>query len=301
MNEGDSRSTGPHLPVMLAEVLENLAIKPGTLVVDATVGFGGHSQKIIDAIGSSGQLIGIDRDLVAVEATRERFKANGDRAKIFHGRFGEIEKILASAEILSADGILADLGVSSVQLDVAERGFSFRSDGPLDMRMDGSQGKSAIEFIEEAEADELEAIIREYGEDRFAGRIARAIKCAPPIASTAELAKIVEYATPAKFRHGRIHPATRTFQALRIAVNQELEELDQFLEDAPKLLARGGRLVVISYHSLEDRRVKMKFRELAASGNFSLPVRRVQVPSDQEIDENPRSRSAKLRVLEKIN
>lgn len=288
-----------HRPVMQAETLRLLELKPGSLVVDATLGGGGHAEAMLSAIAPGGELIGIDRDPDAISAALARLDRPGYRVRLVRGRMGEIGRLLDESGIAGADAILADLGVSSFQLDCASRGFSFRNDAPLDMRMDPSDGETAAELIERLSEEELANLIWEMGEERFSRRIARRIKSRQGVATTAALAEIVASAFPPAARHGRIHPATRTFQALRIAVNDEMGELDSFLSAAPAKLKIGGRLAVISYHSLEDRRVKRAFRSYAAGEGYALPVRRAVVPSDDEVAANPRSRSAKLRVLEK--
>lgn len=284
-----------HKPVMVEEVLKWADAKPGYVIVDATLGGGGHARALLDSVKWSCELIGIDRDLDAVSFSQNALSRPGALIRIIHGSFGEIGKLLSDAGV---DVILADLGVSSFQLNSASRGFSFRFDGPLDMRMDLSRQEGASELIDRLDEEELAQIIREYGEERFAGRIARVIVAHRPVKTTAELAKIIEKAVGGK--RGRIHPATRTFQALRIAVNDELGELERFLESAPAKLKKGARLMVISYHSLEDRLVKRRFRQLAAEGDFITPVKKVIVPGRTEILENPRARSAKLRILERV-
>ncbi|MFA4873767.1 MAG: 16S rRNA (cytosine(1402)-N(4))-methyltransferase RsmH [bacterium] len=288
-----------HEPVMMREAVEFLGAMPGKLIVDATVGGGGHAAKILAATAPDGRLIGIDRDPDAVEAARSRLMFAGARVTIVQGRMAELESVLAGLGIERVDGILADLGVSSFQLDMGSRGFSFRKDAPLDMRMDPQSGESAAELLERIDEEDLHTILREFGEERFAGRIARAL-AGRRIESTGELAAAVIAAVPAQARRLRIHPATRVFQAIRIAVNDEMGELDRFLTSAPKILTAGGRLVVLSYHSLEDRRVKHAFRRLAAEGDYSLPVRKAVKPGEAEVRVNPRARSAKLRVLERL-
>lgn len=279
---------------MVGEVLALLDLSPDARVLDLTVGAGGHAAAILDQLGARGQVHGVDRDPEIIQIAKARL---GDsRFHPLESRFGDVLEI---REQLTTpfDGILLDLGVSSLQLDRAERGFSFRRDGPLDMRMDPTSGEPAERLVNQASVDELARILREYGEERHALRIARAIeraRQAAPITRTARLADIVRSAVRPG---GRIDPATRTFQALRIAVNGELDQLDQFLARFDLLLAEGGRLAVISYHSLEDRRVKESFRQRAEEGDYELLTRRVVRPSSQETRENPRSRSARLRGL----
>lgn len=284
---------------MVREALELLDARPGKLIIDATVGGGGHAAAVLEKTAPDGRLIGIDQDADAIEAAGKRLLPYGARATIIYGKMSGLKTVLENLGIKIVDGIIADLGVSSAQFDNAERGFSFRMSAPLDMRMDKTIGESAEEVIARLDEKELTKIIKEYGEERFAARIARAI-VAKKIKTTGDLAAVVKDAVPAYARHLKIHPATRTFQALRIFVNNELLELESFLESAPGLLNVGGRLVVISYHSLEDRRVKHSFRHLAAEGNYFQPVRRALKPCDEEVSLNPRARSAKMRVLERV-
>ena len=285
-----------HLAVMPDEVVGSLKPSPGDTVIDVTVGGGGHAALILEAISPSGTLIGIDRDEDALASARERLSRMDGSVRLIHGRMGDLESILQNAGIERADCILADLGVSSFQFDEGARGFSIRNEGPLDMRMDASRGRSARDLIRESSAEELERIVREYGEERYAGRIARKL-AGEDVETTSDLSHAVESAVPRSRGRQRIHPATRVFQALRIAVNDELGELKKFMDAAPQALAAGGRLVVISYHSLEDRIVKHAFRALESKDEFSLPHRRAVRPTDREIEENPRARSAKLRTL----
>jgi 16S rRNA (cytosine1402-N4)-methyltransferase len=287
-----------HSPVMLSEVLEWLGAGPGSVVVDVTLGGGGHADALLKEISPDGVLIGIDRDPDALKSAGERLSWAGDRVKIVKGTFGNLVELLGEIDVDSVDGIVADLGVSSFQFDAGDRGFSFRTDAPLDMRMDPSTGESAADLIERLSESEIRQILIEFGEERFPGRIATALFGAGRIETTGELAKIVERVVPG--RRGKIHPATQTFQALRIAVNDELGELNKFLDNAPGCLKPGGRMVVISYHSLEDRRVKRSFAARAKSDGFSLPRRKVVMPERKEILENSRARSAKLRVLERV-
>jgi 16S rRNA (cytosine1402-N4)-methyltransferase len=308
------------MSVMSEEMIHYLSPHTEKTFVDGTLGGGGHAERILEASSPAGRLIGIDRDLHAIEAARVRLERFGDRVILVHGRFGEIAALLGALGSGPVDGILLDLGVSSPQLDVAGRGFSFSKEGPLDMRMDTTSGRTALELIDELSAAELENILRDLGEERYAGRLSRAIKDAVragEIKSTTDLAKLVARSMPrGASRHERIDPATRTFQALRIAVNDELGELARFLEVFPDHLRAGGRCVVISFHSLEDRMVKERFRELewtsrlpddlaAAAGERTVPICRVLtkkpvVPGEAELARNPRARSAKLRACEKV-
>jgi 16S rRNA (cytosine1402-N4)-methyltransferase len=295
-DEGSARRDRYHLPVMPEEVIENLRPVPGDTVVDATVGGGGHAALILREIAPSGTLIGIDRDEDAIAEAGRALGSHGSSVSLVRGRMGEVREILARMKVDGADCMLADFGVSSFQFDSGGRGFSIRNDGPLDMRMDRSEGQNARDLIREIDAEELERIFREYGEERRSRRIARAL-AGKDIATTGELASAVELAVPRFRGRQRIHPATRVFQALRIAVNDELGEVARFVDAAPALLRPGGRLVIISYHSLEDRIVKRAFRELASREEFMLPRRKAVKPSEAEVEKNPRARSAKLRAL----
>lgn len=288
-----------HRPVMVAEVTAQLKARPGRTIVDATLGGGGHAAAILEALAPGGELIGIDRDREAIAWAERSLKRPGVSVRLLHGRMGEIEQLLDACGVREVDGVLADLGVSSHQLDARQRGFSFQGDAPLDMRMDPTAGESAAELVHRLPEAALADLLWELGEERHARRIARAIKARGAMRTTGELAAAVIAAMPPGGRRGRIHPATRTFQALRIAVNDEMGELERLLAAAPRRLRAGGRMVVISYHSLEDRRVKRAFRALAAGGGYRLPSRRALRPTEGEISENPRARSARLRVLEK--
>jgi len=299
---------------MVAEVLEHLEPARGGVFVDCTVGLGGHARALLE--GGASRLIGIDRDPAALEQARGALSAFGDRVELAHGDYRRIDEILDARGIAEVDGLLADLGVSSMQLDAPGRGFSFRRDEPLDMRMDTTAGPTAAEAIQDADERTLADVIYEFGEERHARRIARALveqRKRAPIATTGQLADIVRRATGTpprrRARRGprrdrgymRIDPATRTFQAIRIWVNRELEGLDAFLEHAARRLAPGGRLAVITFHSLEDRVVKHTLRSLQAAGEIGLTVRtkRPMVPTEGEIERNPRARSAKLRAAER--
>ncbi|MFL9709293.1 16S rRNA (cytosine(1402)-N(4))-methyltransferase RsmH [Methylobacillus sp. Pita1] len=302
-----------HVTVLLDEAVEALAIKPDGIYVDGTFGRGGHSRKILEKLGPQGRLVALDRDLAAVEAARGIQDA---RFTIVHSHFAAMAEVLADLNIQKVDGVLLDLGISSPQIDEGERGFSFRFDGPLDMRMDQSRGQTAAEFVAAATEQELTGVIKEYGEERFAKQIARAIVAQRTggvvISTTGQLAKIVAGAVP-KVEPGQ-DPATRTFQALRIFINQELEELSLTLPQCLPLLAAQGRLAVISFHSLEDRIVKRFIRAEQDRDDLpaNFPVRakdlpqprlvavgRAVRPGDAEVRRNPRSRSAVLRVAER--
>jgi 16S rRNA (cytosine1402-N4)-methyltransferase len=289
-----------HEPVMVAETVERLAPGRGGLYVDCTVGLGGHARAIL-AAGAT-RLIGLDRDPEALAHAAAALAPYADRVELVHADYRDTESILAARGIAEVDGALADLGVSSMQLDGADRGFSFRRDEPLDMRMDRSQGRTVADLLADVREEELADVIYQFGEERYARRIARAIVAArqtAPIVRTGQLAAIVRRSIPSR-GHQRIDPTTRTFQALRIWVNRELEGLDRFLTSVTRLLSIGARLVVISFHSLEDRIVKQTFRALARGAALRLLTKRPLVPSDEEVARNPRARSAKLRAIERF-
>jgi 16S rRNA (cytosine1402-N4)-methyltransferase len=289
------------------EVMTWLQPQPGGLFCDATVGMGGHARAILERTGPDGRLVGIDRDRDAIAQARVALESFGDRVTLVHAPFARARDVLAELGVVAVDGFLVDLGVSSPQLDRPERGFSFRSTGPLDMRMDQSTGETLADFLGRVDEGELEHIIREYGEERFAGRIARAIvqaREAQALGSTGDLAAIVARAMPHHERHK--NPATRTFQALSIALNDELGQLKTFLDGVTDVLKPGGRLCVIAFHSLEDRIVKRRLRLLAGKDGATSPARlriltkHVVIAGDDERDRNPRARSAKLRAAEKL-
>jgi len=309
-----------HESVLVAEVVDYLAPRDHGIYVDGTLGGAGHAAHILGrAPGAS--LIGIDRDPTALSASQENLAAISDRVRLVHGTYGDLVRILADLDIRRVDGILLDLGVSSPQLDVAERGFSFTRPGPLDMRMDPTSGPTALDLLRDTFVDDLADLIATFGEERHARKIARLIKealAADRLHTTTDLAHVIGKAVPSsEQRKSKIHPATRTFQALRIAVNGELAELEHFLAGFPDLLAPGGRCAIISFHSLEDRLVKNRFRDLAwttslpphlaeRAGERTLPVcelvtRKAVVGSDDEIARNPRARSARLRVCERTS
>jgi 16S rRNA (cytosine1402-N4)-methyltransferase len=302
----DVRDAERHVPVLLEVAIRNLNVRAGGMYIDATLGMAGHSLEIATRLGPEGTLIGFDRDPEAMTiATR--------RLEVLRGELGEaMPKVVLHSEEFSfaaervapasIDGILADFGVSSLQLGEAHRGFSFQADGPLDMRMNPRQGVTAEQVVNQFGEKELADLIYEFGEERRSRRIARAIVRARPITTTAELARVVSgCAPPMKRERGKhvIHPATRTFQAIRIYVNSELDEIKALLEAAPMILKPGGRLVVISFHSLEDRLVKDAFREGAQAGTYEVLTRKPLTAEQDEMDRNPRARSAKLRAAEK--
>jgi 16S rRNA (cytosine1402-N4)-methyltransferase len=303
-----------HQTVLAQEAVDALAPRSGGYYCDATLGGGGHAEAILARSEPDGRLLGIDRDLDALAAAGERLARYADRVTLKHASFAELPSVLVETPA-ALDGLLVDLGVSSPQLDRAERGFSFQRNGPLDMRMDTSQGETARELCERMDVDDLADLIRRYGEERYAGRIARSIKEAIDgggLHTTSELASVIANVVPSRER-GK-DPATRTFQALRIAVNDELGQLERFVDAAPSLLRPGGRLVVIAFHSLEDGIVKHKLREMSrepgvpdelveAMGlthpSMRILTRKPVEPSVVEVARNPRARSAKMRVAER--
>ena len=298
--EGVGRGQIGHVPVLLKEAIDFLAVKRGGTYIDATVGLGGHSLEIAKRLGARGRLIGFDKDPAALEIAREKLASVEDPPEItlLHGSFAEIGERFPSA---IADGILADLGVSSLQLENAARGFSFQAEGPLDMRMNTQSGRTAEQVVNHIDERELADVIYEFGEERRSRRIARAIVRSRPIRTTAKLAEIVSAAArPMNQAERRIHPATRTFQALRIFVNRELDDLRELMRVAPQVLKPGGRLVVISFHSLEDRIVKDAMREGAKQGHYELLVKKPVTATEEEIDRNARSRSAKMRAAKRV-
>jgi 16S rRNA (cytosine1402-N4)-methyltransferase len=299
VGHGSGREAG-HVPVLLKEAIEFLAIKRGGTYIDATVGLGGHSFEIAKRLGAPGHLIGLDKDPAALNVARARLVFGEDAPKIalLHSSFAEVGKRFSSAKV---DGLLADIGVSSLQLNDAARGFSFQAEGPLDMRMNPQAELTAEQVVNQVDEVTLADLIYEFGEERRSRRIARAIVRSRPIRTTAQLADVVSAAArPMNQAERRIHPATRTFQALRIFVNDELKDLQALLDAAPQVLKPGGRLVIISFHSLEDRIVKDALREGVKQGQYKLLTKKPVTAGEEEIDRNPRSRSAKLRAAEKV-
>jgi 16S rRNA (cytosine1402-N4)-methyltransferase len=304
-----------HVPVLLKEAIDFLAVKRGGTYLDATVGLGGHSFEIAKRLGAPGHLIGFDKDAAALEKARgvlsSQFpvlsKGADDAAEqptnhdwptvsLIHGSFAEVGERVAP---VSLDGLLADLGVSSLQLGDPARGFSFQAEGPLDMRMNTMSGETAEQVVNHIDERELADVIYEFGEERRSRRIARAIVRSRPIRTTKQLVEVVS-AAARSMKHERIHPATRTFQALRIFVNRELDDLKALMQAAPRVLKPGGRLVVISFHSLEDRIVKDAMREGATQGWYELLTKKPVTADEEEIERNPRSRSAKMRAAERM-
>jgi 16S rRNA (cytosine1402-N4)-methyltransferase len=309
VGHGGGRETG-HVPVLLKEAIDFLAIKRGGTYIDATVGLGGHSFEIAKRLGAPGHLIGLDKDPAALDIARERLvvgrsslvvgegQPDWPQITLLHRSFAEIASDQRPATI---DGILADIGVSSLHLNDAARGFSFQADGPLDMRMDPQAKLTAEQVVNQVDEVTLADLIYEFGEERRSRRIARAIVRSRPIRTTAQLADVVSAAArPMNQAERRIHPATRTFQALRIFVNNELNDLRALLAAAPRVLKPGGRLVIISFHSLEDRIVKDALRDGVKQGHYELLTRKPVTAGEEEIDRNPRSRSAKLRTAERV-
>jgi 16S rRNA (cytosine1402-N4)-methyltransferase len=285
-----------HYPVMASEALEHLAIRPDGVYIDATAGLGGHTGQIAQRL-TTGLVIANDRDELSLAMARQNTRAWSERIRYHHGPFSQLAQAMAEAGAAKAHGLLADLGVSRYQLTAPERGFSFLSEGPLDMRMDQTTGITAAELVNYMPERALADLIYQLGEERRARRIARAIVRSRPIRSTLHLADVVERAA---HRTSRAHPATQTFMALRIKVNEEPEELDRLLETGPELLKPGGRMVVISFMSTDDRKVKEQFKRLGREGKAVILTKRPLQPGDEETGQNPASRSAKLRALERI-
>jgi 16S rRNA (cytosine1402-N4)-methyltransferase len=303
-----------HVPVLLDEVIAGLQAQRGGYFVDCTVGLGGHAAAILEKISPSGRLLGIDADPEAIKISQDKLSDHGEAVTLVNDNFVNLEAICRRYHFHPVDGILFDLGVSSLQLDTAERGFSFHLDAPLNMRFDPGQGLTASDIVNSFSEQELAKLIEKYGEERHSRRIARYIVQNRPISTTVELARLVEQALGGK--RAKIHPATRTFMALRIAVNSELQNLELALKQTIDLLRPGGRLTVISYHSLEDRIVKQFMRDAASSclcppgtvicrcghtPTLKLISRKVIKPTSLEIESNPRSRSSKLRIAERLN
>ena len=298
---GGSEDFG-HIPVMLNEVIEYLNPVPGNIFIDGTLGLGGHAEVMLDIIGAKGRLIGIDRDAQALALAQENLKRYRGQCVFAHRNYRHIDQILAELSIQHVDRILLDLGLSSFQLNNPERGFSFRVEGPLDMRMDQDSYISAFDLVNSLSEKEISSILKDFGQERWHHRIARNIvqgRSRKPIETTKELSDMVLRAMPRHSKRAKIHPATRTFQAFRIAVNRELEGLEEALDKCIDALTVGGRIGVISFHSLEDRIVKLKFRSLAKKGTLNLIVKKPLRPSDGEAKINSRARSARFRIAER--
>jgi 16S rRNA (cytosine1402-N4)-methyltransferase len=285
-----------HFPVLLPEAIELLAVRPEGVYLDATAGLGGHTREITSRL-TTGTVIASDRDPESLELARENTAEFAGRIRFHHGSFSDLPAALAENGISRVNGLLADLGVSRHQLTEPARGFSILADGPLDMRMDQTTGMTAGDLVNHSAEKAIADLIYQYGEERRARKIARAIVRARPIRSTSHLASVVERAVP---RTGRLHPATRTFMAIRIAVNDEQRELDALLELAPELVSSAGRIVIISFMSLEDRKVKERFRSLGREGKALVLTKHPIVPSEDEVRRNAASRSAKLRAVEML-
>jgi len=290
-----------HKPVMVEEVLDYLNLQSGQTILDCTAGCGGHAIKILDKIKPDGFLIGIDKDMEILQTAKQSLSKTTGKFKLYHADYSDIDEVLRQAEVVKVNGVLLDLGVSSLQFDQADRGFSFAKEAPLDMRMDRSRGITAQNLIQRLSETELGGLLWKYGEERWSRRIARAIlkeEKEVGIVTTRQLAGVVERVLPRG--KSKIHPATRVFQALRIAVNKELENLEIFLDKIYNYMAVGARIVIISFHSLEDRIVKNKFIEMVKQNVFRILTKKPITPCESEIRENMRSRSAKLRVAERI-
>lgn len=289
-----------HIPVMLEEIMQALQVGPGKIYLDGTVGYGGHATAILQRSTPDGVLIGLDRDPEALAAAREELSPYGERCHLWHRNYRDFDDVLTTEKISGLDGLLLDLGVSSVQLTTGPRGFSIQSEGPLDMRMDPDTEPNAADIVNRWPEKELADLFYHLGEERFSRRYARAIVAArqkQAIRTTRQLADLIAAHCPRRSRH--LHPATRIFQALRIAVNDELGALDEFLGKCPQYLKPSGRVAILSYHSLEDRRVKQAFRQAQREGLMDVVNKKPLTPSDTETKQNPRARSAKLRVAER--
>jgi 16S rRNA (cytosine1402-N4)-methyltransferase len=308
-----------HIPIMLEEVLEFLEPSPGHVYLDGTLGTGGHTEALLVKSAPTGRVVGIDADAESIEIARERLAPYGDRILLVHGRYEQARSILSQNGLSKVHGVLLDLGISRVQLEMPERGFSFSREGPLDMRIDRTRGIPAYRFLQSLSEDQMALLFRSCGEERWARRIARAIvrrrEERGELSTTRELVDTVFSALPRQARRARLHPATRVFLALRIAVNREREALEQFLADLPDLLCKGGRCCILSFHSLEDRIVKQRFRDWERGSADAVPSetgsckegpqfrrvrRKVVRPREEEIRRNPLARSARLRVAERL-
>lgn len=292
-----------HTSVLLHEVIDFLNIQPDGQYVDATLGLGGHALAILKRLGPQGKVLGIDRDMSSLTKAKKNLYVYSRQCEFAHANFSQLKQVLADHNMQKIDGIVFDLGVSSVQLDDPERGFSIRQDGPLDMRMDQSATQSAADLVNQLTQPELAKILREWGDERYAQRVASAIiteRAKSPIRTTQELARTVLKAMPKGRKWQKIHPATRTFQAIRIAVNQELEILAKTFHSAVEALKPGGRICVIAFHSLEDRIVKLTFKEMKKENKIEILTKKPLKPGEEEIASNPRARSGLLRVAERM-
>ena len=296
-------SSDAHIPVMYREVVDLLNIRLGAVIVDCTLGMAGHAKMILEKIGSQGKFIGIDRDNQSLTIAQNNLSAFKAQCDFVHDDFRHIDRILSERGVAKVDGILMDLGISSFQLNDPQRGFSFKADGPLDMRMDQESYISAYDLINTLSEQEIASILKNFGEERYHHRIARSLveqRSKTPFQTTHELSEAIVKSIPGHSRHQKIHPATRAFQAFRIAVNRELEALEITLDKSIDYLRPGGRMCVIAFHSLEDRIVKHKFRSYKENGRVNLITKKPLEPTDEEVRENSRARSAKLRVAERI-
>ena len=289
-----------HKPVLEAEILDYLNLSPGKKILDCTLGCGGHARAILEHITPNGELVGIDQDQEALKAASESLRDFRENIYITRANFTELENVLSEHRTGEVDGVLFDLGLSSFQLEEASRGFSIRLDGPLDMRMDRGLKINAGYLVNKLSERDIAEIIRNYGQERYSRRIARAIVAKRPITGTRRLAELISKAVPGGRGRQKIHPATRTFQALRIAVNRELEALERAMEIIPRHVKSGGRICVISFHSLEDRIVKNKFKDHQKDNKLKIITKKPVRPQREEVLLNPRSRSAKLRVAERL-
>ena len=294
-----------HIPVMLDEVLDYLSLSPGKTIVDATVGTGGHSKSILERVLPGGRLIGIDRDEESLAVCRNRLSEFSDHCEFVHANFVDIDNVLKGLSIKKVDGVLFDLGISSFQLEDPHRGFSFQQEGPLDMRLDKNSYISAYDLVNNLNEDEISTLLWNFGQERWHNRIAHLLvqeREKYPIVTTSQLANIVVRSIPHRYRHRyyRIHPATRTFQAVRIAVNRELENLEIAINKSIAILEKKARICVISFHSLEDRVTKLSFRRAASEGLIQIIVPKPLTPTQSEIRNNPSSRSSKLRTAQRL-
>ncbi|MFH1479072.1 MAG: 16S rRNA (cytosine(1402)-N(4))-methyltransferase RsmH [Candidatus Omnitrophota bacterium] len=292
-----------HKSVLLEECIDFLRLSPGKVIVDATIGGAGHAEEILKRILPGGRLIGLDKDLESLELAKNKLTSFKESVELIHTDFKNLKSVLEDLKTGGVDGILFDLGISSIQMETKERGFSIKNNGPLDMRMDRTQRLTAKDIINDFSESELSNLIKDFGEERFHNRIARAIvsaRRAKEVETTFELVDIILKAIPYKNRSSRIHPATRTFQAIRIRVNDELSAIERALKDALLALKKGGRICVVSFHSLEDRIAKITFREFASKGVIRSLTKKPVIPQEDEISKNPRSRSAKLRIAERL-
>lgn len=298
----EPKGAWPHLPVLLQETVDGLDPQPGDDVIDGTVGAGGHAAVLLEKTAPDGRLLGLDLDEAALDAARNRLAPYGSRAMLVRANYREAKQMVSDHQFEPVQAALLDLGFSSMEIDDPTRGFSFRSEGPLDMRFDRRQELTAADLLNTLSADQIALILAKYGEERYARRISERIvseRAERPFRTTSELVDAVAKAVPARYRQGKLHFATRTFQALRLAVNDELGNLETALPDLVDCLSPGGRLAVISFHSLEDRIVKRFFREQASAGRLKVLTKRPITAKAEEIKSNPRSRSAKLRLAEK--